>query len=939
MTDRSPRRPFGLGALLLIAFALQTAALNRQSLWYDEGFSVYLSGQSLANITTRTAADIHPPLYYYLLHFWQASTGTGEFSLRLVSVFFALLCVALSYALGTRLFDRRVGHVTAVITVVSPLYLWYGRDARMYTMVTAFGIASSYLLLRLLAGDAHRLAWFGYVVAAVAATYAHFYALFLLAFQVLYTIVYAFRRPASRQHVLARVGAAQALALVAFLPWSGFAWTRLGADVSYWPGTLPLTRVLRDTLIAYATGHTVTADLAAGIAAGYLLLFAGSFLLIGRRWPKARDGAGIFLALYLLVPPALLFLISYGRPKWHPRYLMLASPPFLLALAAGVVALWSPPTRHSLPSRRALGRGAAILAVSFLLATAAFADVNLFRDARFTKDDWRSLATYITRHKQPNEVVLLVSGHTFPVFTYYYPAADWVPLPDAPTLSTRHVLGFDVADDLNRALAGKRGAWLVLWEEDVADPNGLVPLMLSAEGRELPVPPAFWGLGLRHFRLAPDAHFSAAPPVQREVHANFGDALHLLGYRLPDNPSPADRGAELTLFWQAPHPLTEDLRLALRVRDEAGILWGQLDRRPADYVYPTDRWVAGQTVPGHYQIPLLPGTPPGEYWLDVGVYAEGRPEGLDVLDAAGAAQGKTVRIGPIPIARPDRPPEPVALQLANPLDVPLAGGLILLGSTLPGSPVIPGDQVVVTLGWQATQPLTAGYQLRLSWENASSADGERLFSLGTTGSPADTWQAGDVIRIQRQLPVPRGAAAGPLALRVTLLDPNGEPVSDRVEVGRVAVQEISRQFTSPVPANRTAITFGEEVRLIGYASEATAAGPGQSAQVTLYWQSLAPMDRSYTRFVHLIDAAGKVWAQLDGVPLGNLRPTTSWLPGEYLTDTITLPIGIDVPSGNYRLEIGLYDRSDPRLPRLLVYDAQGMPVGDSVVFERFGFSW
>ena len=52
-----------LVGITLLALGLRLYNLNAQSLWYDEGFSVYLAQMSPGEIVTRTAADIQPPLY------------------------------------------------------------------------------------------------------------------------------------------------------------------------------------------------------------------------------------------------------------------------------------------------------------------------------------------------------------------------------------------------------------------------------------------------------------------------------------------------------------------------------------------------------------------------------------------------------------------------------------------------------------------------------------------------------------------------------------------------------------------------------------------------------------------------------------------------------------------------------------------------------------
>jgi hypothetical protein len=64
--DRSTLVVAGLLLLLtLLGLGLRLYRLDAQSLWYDEGFSVYLARMGLGEITARTAADNQPPLYYY----------------------------------------------------------------------------------------------------------------------------------------------------------------------------------------------------------------------------------------------------------------------------------------------------------------------------------------------------------------------------------------------------------------------------------------------------------------------------------------------------------------------------------------------------------------------------------------------------------------------------------------------------------------------------------------------------------------------------------------------------------------------------------------------------------------------------------------------------------------------------------------------------------
>jgi hypothetical protein len=50
----------------LLAFALRLYRLDGQSIWVDEGISLHLANSSLIEIVANRAANIHPPLYFFL---------------------------------------------------------------------------------------------------------------------------------------------------------------------------------------------------------------------------------------------------------------------------------------------------------------------------------------------------------------------------------------------------------------------------------------------------------------------------------------------------------------------------------------------------------------------------------------------------------------------------------------------------------------------------------------------------------------------------------------------------------------------------------------------------------------------------------------------------------------------------------------------------------
>jgi 4-amino-4-deoxy-L-arabinose transferase-like glycosyltransferase len=135
-------------------------------------------------------------------------------------------------------------------------------------------------------------------------------------------------------------------------------------------------------------------------------------------------------------------------------------------------------------------------------------------------------------------------------------------------------------------------------------------------------------------------------------------------------------------------------------------------------------------------------------------------------------------------------------------------------------------------------------------------------------------------------------------------------------------EEVTRyRVYRPSPLQRErSIGFGDALVILGDSVERPdGAGslltPGQTITVTLLWQARQPVSEDYTVFVHLLDRAGKRWAQQDAQPLDNLYPTSRWAPGEMVRDSHPLSLPADLPPGRYFLLVGMYlPATGERLP-------------------------
>ena len=141
-----------LAALTLVGALLRAWQIGAKSIWIDEAFSVWVARQPPAEgVRWLARIDQHPPLYYVLLHLWLA-LGDGPAAVRLLSATVSTLNIPALYALGARLFGRRVGLLAAAVLALSPFHVYLAQEARMYALLSLAVTASLWAVAWLVSG-------------------------------------------------------------------------------------------------------------------------------------------------------------------------------------------------------------------------------------------------------------------------------------------------------------------------------------------------------------------------------------------------------------------------------------------------------------------------------------------------------------------------------------------------------------------------------------------------------------------------------------------------------------------------------------------------------------------------------------------------------------------------------------------------------------------
>ncbi len=268
---------------------------------------------------------------------------------------------------------------------------------------------------------------------------------------------------------------------------------------------------------------------------------------------------------------------------------------------------------------------------------------------------------------------------------------------------------------------------------------------------------------------------------------------------------------------------------------------------------------------------------------------------------------------------PAYPPPPV-VDAAAISGAPLArfdAGPVLLGAALSPTEVRAGDSIDVTLYWRTTQEMWVDYSVFVH-----AVDGDGIVQAqhdshpGAGAYPTRAWRSGEIIEDRHRLTAPAGAPA-PGALRIVagLYDAatGARLASDQGEA--VTLGEVLVLADADALPGATRINFDDKLALVGFKLDRRTLQPGDTLQVTLWWEGLAPMAQDYVVFVHLLLPPDAVWAQHDGMPQAGAARTSTWRVGERVEDTHRLTLPPEAPAGMYRIEVGVYDKDTlARLP-------------------------
>jgi mannosyltransferase len=594
--------------IILAAFALRVYRLDLQDIWWDEARNIDVAGRALAQIATAPELDIHPPVYFYLLHGWLAGAGPntyqlpgqGTFAARFMSLWFGVLLVPLMAALGRRVGGRWTGLGAALGAAFLPFLLGEAQETRMYTVTLVWLACAGLALLRTEdreqetgagsqgTGDRGQKSisgivyWLLFALFSALALLTHYAAVFALVVLWGWAVMRALLGPArSRWKRLRTVLLAGLLTALLCLPGLRVALRQIPSYRNPNLVVPPADAYLAELARVYGLGEHLDAAvaqpwvwaLAAWLVIGWVL-----GMVMRRRGNAATPGFGdtgnhregpisheppLHLRASGSVAPVKASAIRHSSFVIRHSFFALAwaiLPVIIYYLVIRDRATFA--TRYislalpgwlllgglALSGWAKVGRWAGALAAVALIVILTPGLRGDLADPRFFREDTRGLVTWLKQNTDPSRDLILVDQR-YP-FGFYY--ERWNNRPDGsppagpPNLAPAQYLFVDINTVAERLTELAKGRDRVFWVRWFESDTDPRGAVpfLLEKFGTLTGERAFRGFDVASYEIAPDTQFELAPGL-KDAAVDFGNQVRLIGSAFGGASSVTD-GADAT---------------------------------------------------------------------------------------------------------------------------------------------------------------------------------------------------------------------------------------------------------------------------------------------------------------------------------------------------------------------------------------------------------
>lgn len=212
--------------ILIIIIGIIFLALPNfhKSLWFDESYSVAISAHSFADIWSIGGHDVHPVLYYWILHIIRYFFGNEIMAYRLFSVLVISILGILGYTHIRKDFGEKVGLIFSFLVYFLPITLVYSGEIRMYALAMLLTTLTAIYAYRIYknSDEKNTKNWILFFIFSLSSAYTHYYSLAASTVINVMLFIFLVRKAVKAKKFITNLKKFIILAVVqiiAYLPW------------------------------------------------------------------------------------------------------------------------------------------------------------------------------------------------------------------------------------------------------------------------------------------------------------------------------------------------------------------------------------------------------------------------------------------------------------------------------------------------------------------------------------------------------------------------------------------------------------------------------------------------------------------------------------------------------------------------------------------------
>jgi 4-amino-4-deoxy-L-arabinose transferase-like glycosyltransferase len=251
--------------------------------------------------------------------------------------------------------------------------------------------------------------------------------------------------------------------------------------------------------------------------------------------------------------------------------------------------------------------------------------------------------------------------------------------------------------------------------------------------------------------------------IAQPLEFRFGDALALVGYRLPEATAHPGEITEITLYWQCLGKMEEDYTISVQLLDPSLVFYGGVASYPGRGNEGTQFWEPGEIIEDRYLVRIGDDFPaPAFAMIKVEVFQHGTYAFLPLATPRGQVESGGAVFGRLRVV------DPSIRQGVSGRSVGVVFGeaIALAGQHVEGA-FQAGSEIAVSLRWRALAPPDQDYTvfvhlLDQSGEILAQTDGQPLAGR----YPTSLWRTGDTVQDVHLITIPANLPVGAYQLAI-----------------------------------------------------------------------------------------------------------------------------------------------------------------------------